>query len=66
MRNDPKETIETATFEARKKVLELQTLWMEKYPDYVDQTLYDLASQQIDHLLILIRARTRTVIRFIS
>ena len=55
MRNDPKKAIEDATFKAILKVIELRKIWMEEYPDCVDQTLYNIVMEQLDILLSLIR-----------
>ena len=55
MRNDPKKAIEDATFKAILKVIELRKIWMEEYPDCVDQTLYNIVMEQLDILLSIIR-----------
>lgn len=54
----PEETaiaVNKATYEARVKINELWKIWMEQYPDYVDQTLYNLVITQIETTCTLIR-----------
>lgn len=42
-------------FSARQKVCELRKLWLEQYPDYIDQTYYNLAMHLLDSLQTVIR-----------
>jgi hypothetical protein len=54
----PEETaiaVDEATYEASAKINELWRIWAEQYPDYVDQTLYNLVITQIETTRTLIR-----------
>ena len=53
--NDPKEAVSKVTYAARQKVLEFRRLWMEQYPDSVDQTYYNLVMSQLDIMQTLVR-----------
>lgn len=44
-----------AVYEARQKINDLRKVWMEKYPDSIDQTFYNLVISHIDILMTLIR-----------
>ena len=50
-----KEHLNTVSFEARQKVIELRKILMEKYPDHIDQTYYNLAMGMLDSLQTVIR-----------
>lgn len=54
-RQELKEHLKAVSFEARQKVIELRQILMEKYPDYIDQTHYNLAMSMLDSLQTVIR-----------
>lgn len=54
-----KEHLSQVSFDARQKVIELRSLWMEQYPDYIDQTCYNLAMNLLDSLQTVIRLSTK-------
>lgn len=49
------EHLNTVSFSARQKVIELRSLLMEQYPDYIDQSCYNLAMNLLDGLQTVIR-----------
>ena len=44
-----------ASYNARQKVNEFRKIWMEQYPDNVDQTYYNLAMGLLDALQTVVR-----------
>jgi len=50
-----------ACFEARQKLSELWTLWAEKYPDNINQTLCHLVITQIASLKTLVRLAAEVI-----
>ena len=44
-----------ASYSARQKVNEFRRIWMEQYPDNVDQTYYNLAMNLLDSLQTVVR-----------
>ena len=50
-----KEHLDRVSCAARQKVIELRSLLMEQYPDYIDQTCYNLAMTLLDGLQTTIR-----------
>jgi hypothetical protein len=47
--------VEKACYNARQKLNELWKLWVEQYPDSVDQTLFKVVRGQIEQLRELVR-----------
>lgn len=46
---------EKACFGARQKLIDLWKLWVEQYPDSVDQILFKVVRSQIEQLRELVR-----------
>jgi hypothetical protein len=52
---DKIEAVAKASYEGRRMIIEFRRMWMEKYPDSVDQTFYNLVMNQLDSLQTLVR-----------
>ena len=44
-----------ASYSARNKINEFRCMWMNEYPETVDQTFYNLVMQTLDNLQVLVR-----------
>ena len=52
---DLKEHLAKVSFDASQKIIEFRKLWMERYPDHIEQTYYNLAMGLLDSLQTVVR-----------
>jgi len=52
---DLKDHLAKVSFDACQKIIEFRKLWIEQYPDYIDQSYYNLAMNLLDVMLTVVR-----------